>query len=132
MHNQIKLVENAIAAISHLGSPYIDAVNDFPSAVVLRPSVSSSQRRASIERRHIGRGTTIDTFTFTVRGYTHTSLETAIDDCEAFARQLEEAIQSVSSPSVIACYVLQVHTDEGLFAPYGICELRCALEWINE
>lgn len=132
MHDKILLVESALAVVAPLSSPYMDLVNSFPSIAILRPSVGAASRRATVSRGYIGAGASLDIFSFVVRGYTHTTQETAIDDSEALARQLETAIQAIRTPSIYSAYVTEVHTDEGLFAPYGICELRCEIEWINE
>ena len=132
MHDKIQLIEAAISTVATLSSPYIDTVNSFPSVALLRPSIGAASRRASIDRGHIGAGVTLDSFSFTIRGYTHTSIETAIDDCETLARNLEQAIQSIRSPKIYSSRINELHTDEGLFAPYGICELRCEVDWINE
>lgn len=132
MYDKIQLLETAISTVAPLSSPYIDAVNSFPSISILRPSIGVASRRATIDRGYISSGVTLDSFSFTVRGYVLTSIETAIEDCEALARQIETAVQSIRSPKIYSSYVTEVYTDEGLFAPYGICELRCEAEWINE
>lgn len=121
-----------MSTVATISSPYLDEVNSFPAVALLRQSISSSSRRANISRGYIGSGVTLDSFTFTVRGYTLTTIETALEDCEALARQLEIAIQSIDSPLIYSSYVNEIGTDEGLNAPYGICELHCEVDWINE
>lgn len=132
MYNKIKLIEAAIAQVAPLSSPYLDEVNSFPSVTLLRQSISSASRSATISRQHIGRAVTLDSLRYIVRGYTYTSIETALDDGEALARKLEDVIQSIKDDSVYSSTVVEVSTDEGLFAPYSIIEIHGILEWINE
>jgi hypothetical protein len=135
---------------------YIDSVNSFPAASILE------ERR---ERRHFG-GEIHTLYTMQLRGYTHTSVETAIDDTEALARNLELATQSfvrvstasslieegilttqsgleLSTQSLLSLAsqnaiihvddsrVLSITSDEGLFAPYGVCDLMIGLTVVS-
>lgn len=126
MHNKIQLIETALQSVAPLSSPYLDEINSFPSVSLIRHGISIASRK------HIGASKTIDSLRYSVRGYTYTSIETAIDDCEALARKLEESIQSITGEGVYSSTVIELHTDEGLFAPYGLADLKCVLEWINE
>lgn len=137
-------------------SAYIDEVNDFP-AIYIKQHVREFKRFG--DEKH-----TI--FNISVRGYTHSSIETALDDTEAFARSLERASQSFSrsytvdaltsggiittqsglelstqsllslayqtrTPTVEDCRVLSITTDEGLLAPYGVCDLVLGATYVS-
>lgn len=122
LSSRVELIETALSAIATVGPGYIDQVNDFPAVALLRPSVS---------RANIGDRVTIDAFTFIVRGYV-LSDEDSIEDSEALARAIERSIQTLSSPLIYSSKVLSVETDEGLLSPYGMCDIACEVEWINE
>ncbi len=122
LSTKIQLIETALASIATVGPGFIDQVNDFPAVALLRPSV---------ERANIGDRVTIDSFTFIVRGYTLTD-EDSIGASEALARSIEQCIQSLNSPLIYEARVLSVETDEGLLSPYGMCDIACEVDWINE
>jgi hypothetical protein len=141
MHNKIQLIETAIEPLGTVGAQFLDDVNSFPSVAILRPMIAGksgeqhqnvSSRRATTVRNAIGGRVTLDALTLTIRGYTYTTMETALDETEALARQIEMVIQTLSSPLIYSAKVLTLHTDEGLYAPYGICDVQCVIEWINE
>ena len=141
MYSRIQLIETALESIATVGPQFLDDVNTFPAVAILRPSISGklgeqhqniSSRRATVIRNAIGGRRTLDSFTFTIRGYTCTSIETSIDDCEKLARDIELVIQSLKSPLIYSAKIIALHTDEGLMAPYGICDVQCIVEWINE
>ena len=141
MYSRIALVEAALSSVGTVGPQFLDDVNDFPSVAILRPMMAgksgeqhqnTSSRRATVVRNSIGGRATLDALTLTIRGYTMTTVETSLDDCEALARQIEAVIQSLSSPLIYSAKVLTVHTDEGLYAPYGVCDIQCVVEWMNE
>jgi hypothetical protein len=126
MYNKIQLIEAAIATVAPISSSYLDEVNSFPSVTLIRSGMSPASRK------HIGASRTIDSLRYTVRGYICSTIESSLDDAEALARQLEESIQGIHGEGIYSSYVVELHTDEGLFAPYGICDLLCVLEWLNE
>lgn len=126
MHDKIQLIEAALQTVAPISSPYIDEINSFPSTTLIRSGLSPASRT------HIGAGKTIDSLQYTVRGYVYTTIEDSLNDSEALARQLEKAIQSIKSSEIYSSYVSSISTDEGLFAPYGLCDLKCVLEWVNE
>jgi hypothetical protein len=64
---------------------FISDTNSFPAIAILNPR--RSQRFISSDER-------VNLINLTVRGYISTSRETAIDDTEAFVRQIESAIYS--------------------------------------
>lgn len=135
---------------------YIDDVNTFPAASVLE---------SKIQRRHYG-GETHIIETSQLRGYTRTSIETAIEDAESLARELERATQAfvrinalnalvgaglistqsgleLTTQSLISLSlqqgfktvtnsrVLTITTDEGLLAPYGVCDLEVQWTYVS-
>ena len=138
MYSRIAVIEAALAPLGTVGAQFLDDVNSFPSTVILRPIMSAStnnnvsSRRATTTRTAIGAQATLNNLTITIRGYICTTLETSLDDCEALARQIEETIQNLRSPLIYSAKVLTVHTDEGLYAPYGICDVQCSIEWMIE
>lgn len=131
---------------------YIDEVNSFPAATILNNS---------LEREHYG-GETHIIQTLLLRGYSCTTVELALDETEALARQLEKATQNFVRANIVSSLlesdvittqqgfelttqqllsiavqngllvihdarVLSITTDEGLLAPYGMCDLE--VEW---
>jgi hypothetical protein len=141
MYSRITLIEAALASIATVGSQFLDDVNDFPSVVILRPMMSGksgeqhqnvSSRRATVVRNAIGAEATLNELTLTIRGYIMTTMETALDDCEQLAREIETIVQNLRSPLIYSARVLTVHTDEGLYAPYGVCDVQCSIEWMIE
>ncbi len=122
LSSRIEVIETALANIATVGPGFIDQISDFPAVALLRPSV---------ERAYIGKRVTIDSFTFIVRGYVLTD-EDSISASEALARSIEEIIQSLNSPLIYSARVLTVETDEGLLSPYGMCDIACEVNWINE
>lgn len=141
MYSRIQLIETALESIATVGPQFLDDVNTFPAVAILRPSISGklgeqhqniSSRRATVARNSIGGRATLDSFTFTVRGYSCADLDDSITASEELARNIELVIQSLSSPLIYSAKVIALHTDEGLYAPYGICDVQCEVEWINE
>jgi len=141
MYSRITLIETALESIGTVGAQFLDSVNEFPSVVVLRPVMAGksgeqhqnvSSRRATTVRNAIGAEATLNELTLTIRGYIMTTMETSLDDCEAYAREIEQVIQNLRSPLIYSAKVLTVHTDEGLYAPYGICDVQCSIEWMIE
>jgi hypothetical protein len=122
LSSRIEIIETALAAIATVGPGFIDQVSDFPAVALLRPSV---------ERAYIGDRVTVDSFSFVVRGYVLTD-EDSLGASEALARSIEECIQSLDSPLIYEARVLSVETDEGLLSPYGMCDIICEVDWINE
>lgn len=122
LSSQVALIETALSAIATVGPGFIDQVNDFPAVALLRPSVS---------RQHIGNRASIQRLSFIVRGYV-LSDEDSIADSENLARAIERTLQSLDSPLIYSSRVLSVETDEGLLSPYGMCDVVCEVDWINE
>lgn len=122
LSSRIEVIETALAAIATVGPGFIDQISDFPAVALLRPSV---------ERAYIGKRVTVDSFSFIVRGYVLTD-EDSIGASEALARSIEQCIQSLDSPLIYEARVLSVETDEGLLSPYGMCDIACEVDWINE
>jgi hypothetical protein len=138
MYSRLAVIEAALAPLGTIGAQFLDDVNSFPSVVILRPMLSAknnsnlSSRRATVTRTALGAQATLNELTITIRGYTCTTMETSVDETEQLARQIEEIIQTLSSPLIYSAKVLTVHTDEGLYAPYGICDIQCSIEWMIE
>jgi len=123
MYSRIQLIEQSVSAIATVGPQYIDDVNTFPSITLLRNST---------QRRSIGKRVVVDSMTFILRAYTYTHIDTSMDDIETLARSIEQIVQSIKSPLIYSARVTSVHTDEGLFAPYAICDVECEVNWLNE
>lgn len=122
LSKQIEIIENALSSIAAVGPGFIDQVNDFPAVAILRPSIS---------RTYIGDRKTIDRFSFIIRGYVSTDGD-SINASEALARNIEYVVQTLSSTSFYSARVLTVETDEGLLSPYGMCDVLCEVDSINE
>lgn len=122
LSSQVALIEDSLSAIATVGPGFIDQVNSFPAVALLRPSIN---------RTHIGARATVERFSFIVRGYVLTD-EDSIADSEDLARAIERSIQSLDSPLIYEARVLSIETDEGLLSPYGMCDIVCEVDWINE
>lgn len=122
LSTRIEIIETALSTIASVGPGFIDAISDFPAVAILRPSVS---------RSYIGKRVTIDSFTFVIRGYVLTDND-SIDASEALARDIEGVIQNLHSSLIYSARILSVETDEGLLSPYGMCDVMCEVNWLNE
>jgi hypothetical protein len=118
----ITALESSLASIATVGPGFIDAVNDFPSVAILRPSV---------QRAHIGAAATLDSFSFLIRGYVYSGDDSLVA-AEILARDIELCVQSFNYQLVYDSRVLSVETDEGLLSPYGMCDILCEIRWIRE
>lgn len=123
----IKILQNALRAVAPIGSVYLDKVNDFPSIAIVKTFSAAQQ-----QNWHIGRASIIKTAQYEIRGYVYTNLDSSISDCDLLMRQIEKALQELDHPSLISAKAIKLETDEGLFAPYGICTITCELEWFND
>ena len=97
---------------------YMDDINDFPTITFTTP-------RESFE--HFGDGQQLRSMTQSIRGYVHTTEEDSLESSENLANDVETVVsrfaQDASNIAVHRSQVLTLRTDEGLFTPYGICEL---------
>lgn len=119
LSSRITLIETALSTIATISPGYIDLVNDFPAVALLRPTVA---------RAHVGDRSILNSFTFMIRGYVLAD-EDSIRDSEELARAIEQSMQSISSPIIDDVRILSIETDEGLLAPYGMCDVQCRVTW---
>ncbi len=144
----------------HIG--YGRELHSYPAFSIIRPTTASY----SSNIRHLSDGQKLYIIRCAIRGYTRTMYETALDDAEYLARQLELCIStfprtftlgSLVEQGVLstqqgedletqdlfniaiqrgATYmddarVLSIETDEGLFAPLGICDLEIEMFYVE-
>jgi len=99
---------------------YLDQINDFPT-ICLYDMVET--------RTHIGAGIKYGSFTLTVRGYIKEG--NPIVAAEDLADDIEYVINTWTRLKADTCPLLledvrvtSLQTDEGLFEPYGLCQVR--------
>ena len=110
---------NNTSAVSY-STGYINEVNNFPSIAILQ----SKETKA-----HIGDNNSINSFTFLIRGYIHSSTEASVEDSEQLAYEVELAIRNYNYPNLLNLYVTSVDIDPGLLAPYGLCDMTINAEY---
>lgn len=96
------------------GLRFLHELNDFPCFHV----------HAKTENRtHAGAGMKLCIIECDVRGYVHSDTTEAKED---YLRRLEIGIQEYSdiNREIEECRVIDVRTDEGLFRPYSICDIK--------
>lgn len=126
------------ALVDHLGSntdvlptnisrrmKYIDDVNDFPY-------ITFVPRRE--ERQHYGAERKLASLVIDLRVYVYDGDSDDIaDECERLADQVEAAFDTFAETyrqyEVEIAQVLTLGTDDGLFTPYGIADMRCAITY---
>jgi len=99
---------------------YLDQINDFPTICLY----DMTERRT-----HIGSGIKFGTFTLTIRGYIKEA--DPILAAEDLAEDIEYVVNTWTHLKSDTCPLLledvrvaSLQTDEGLFEPYGLCQVR--------
>jgi len=110
---------NTTVSQVHRSYKYLDDINDFPTlclGVTPREQFDQSQTQSPLK-----------SLTMTIRGYVHTAVEDSLQDSERLARDVEQVVSTFADASsnleVHRSQVVTLVTDEGLFSPYGICDV---------
>lgn len=102
---------------------YLDQINDFPTICLYDMSES---------RKHIGGGVKYGEFILRARGYIKEgdpvqSAEDLADDIEYIVGTWNH-LRGDTCPLLLEdARVLSIQTDEGLFSPYGLCEVKIGI-----
>jgi hypothetical protein len=109
-------------------SPYIEDTTDFPSLNV-------GNHRARRTTQYIGNSQSVKTYFVSVRAYVWSD-DDSIVLSESVCYDLERAIEEFESAhralEIYSAQVNEVHTDEGLFSPYGVIDLDCTIMYEEE
>ena len=101
------------------GFKYLDRINDFPTICVFGADES---------RVHIGSGIKYGTFELRIRGYVWSDdksmalAEDLADDIDFIIESLHR-INTYCGLEIVDARVLSLSTDDGLLAPWGLCDL---------
>jgi len=105
---------------------YLEEVNDFPTICFMVGAVT---------RQHVGGDVRYEFFEVNFRGYVHgeDSLNLADDlseDIDFVVNSFRnKALTTNSSLEISDALVLSISTDEGLFDPYGLCDIRAQVSY---
>ena len=105
---------------------YLEEINDFPTICFMVGAVS---------RQHVGGDVRYEFFEVNFRGYVHgeDSLNLADDlaeDIDFVVNSFRNKASTTNSTLEISdALVLSVSTDEGLFDPYGLCDIRAQISY---
>jgi hypothetical protein len=105
---------------------YLEEVNDFPTICFMVGAVT---------RQHVGGDVRYEFFEVNLRGYVHgeDSLNLADDlaeDIDFVVNSFRnKALTTNSSLEISDALVLSLSTDEGLFDPYGLCDIRAQVSY---
>ena len=105
---------------------YLEEVNDFPTICFMVGAVT---------RQHVGGDVRYEFFEVNFRGYVHgeDSLNLADDlseDIDFVVNSFRnKALITNSSLEISDALVLSISTDEGLFDPYGLCDIRSQISY---
>ena len=105
---------------------YLEEINDFPTICFMV---------GAITRQHVGGDVRYEFFEVNLRGYVHgeDSLNLADDlseDIDFIVNSFRNrALKSNSTLEISDSLVLSVSTDEGLFDPYGLCDIRAQISY---
>ena len=105
---------------------YLEEINDFPTICFMVGAVT---------RQHVGGDIRYEFFEVNLRGYVHgeDSLNLADDlseDIDFIVNSFRNrALTTNSTLEISDGLVLSVSTDEGLFDPYGLCDIRAEISY---
>ena len=109
-------------------TPYIEDTNDFPS-------FNAGNHRGKRVTSYYGNSQSIKTYFVSVRAYVW-SEDDSIGEAERVCYLIERAIEQFESAhralGIYAAQVNEVHTDDGLFQPYGVIDLNVTITYEEE
>ena len=109
--------------IQSTARPYIEDINDFPAINVWNHS-------GKLVINYYGAGAALKTYFVSVRAYVWSD-DDSIAESELVCILLERAIERFAAAhralNIQSAQVTELHTDEGLFTPYGVVDLNIAI-----
>ena len=93
---------------------YLDDINDFPSITFMVGNET---------REHIGGNIRYATLGINIRGYVEGDIGIADDLLEDIADVVDNFTDAACGSDMVDARVISASTDEGLFDPYGICDV---------
>ena len=105
---------------------YLEEINDFPTICFMVGAVS---------RQHVGGDVRYEFFEVNFRGYVHG--EDSLNLADDLSEDIDFVVNSFRNKALITnstleisdALVLSVSTDEGLFDPYGLCDIRAQISY---
>lgn len=118
-----ELAQHIISAIPncvrHVG--YGRELHAYPAISILRPDSADYQSNI----RHLADGSKLFIIRCMIRGYSYSDALDPHTEIELLARSIENAVQSFNHTYLVDdARVISLDTDEGLYAPYGICDVE--------
>jgi len=118
------IVSSIPNCIRHIG--YGRELNSYPAISILRPDSADYQSNI----RHLADGSKLYIIRCMIRGYSYSN-EDSISASETLASQIELAVQTYNHLYLLDdARVLSLDTDEGLYAPYGICDVEVEMNFV--
>lgn len=99
---------------------FLDQINDFPT-ICLNASPEDKDHLESTVLRGI-----ID---LDLRGYIKS--DNAIAACDTMIQNVETIVSSIVNPLIESIRVRTVSSDEGLFEPYGVIDMKIQIQYSN-
>ena len=105
---------------------YLEEINDFPTICFMVGAVT---------RQHVGGDIRYEFFEVNLRGYVHG--EDSLNLADDLSEDIDFVVNSFRNKALITnstleisdALVLSVSTDEGLFDPYGLCDIRAEISY---
>ena len=105
---------------------YLEEINDFPTICFMVGAVT---------RQHVGGDIRYEFFEVNLRGYVHG--EDSLNLADDLSEDIDFVVNSFRNKALITnstleisdALVLSVSTDEGLFDPYGLCDIRAQISY---
>ena len=119
------VAETGIAANQ---TPYIEDVNEFPS-------VNVGKYNAKRAIQYYGNSQSIKTYFLSVRAYVWSddnSITASEDACNDIERAIDGFTAAHRALGIYNAQVNDLHTDEGLFSPYGVADLNITITYEEE
>ena len=117
-----------IAGNAYHGFKFLDQINDFPCVFVI------GQREFM---RAVGSNIYEGEIQLDIRGYVHDG-EIAPEIAEDLADDIEYILESLRympdrcNLAVMDIFITEIRTDEGLLAPYGVCDLKAVCRYTSQ
>lgn len=116
----IDYLQNDLNIRGHRGLQFLHEINDFPSFYI---------HAGKREYAHIGGGQKLIILRADIRVYNHSD---KLDDIETLLRRVETSVQNYFDEEAEEFRIVEVSTDEGLLAPYGLADLKLEILYRKE